>query len=123
MREDLAGSRTQNARDRSSLDEVFAALSDPIRRAIVERLSVVDSATVGELAQPFDVSLPAIMRHVGVLEGAGLIESRKAGRERRCRISQEPPREALAWIVRYGQFWEQQLDSLAAFLERSTGEG
>jgi DNA-binding transcriptional ArsR family regulator len=118
VREDLAGSSTQRARDRSSLDDVFGALSDPTRRAILERLSVVGGATVGELADPFDVSLPAIMRHVRVLEDAGLIESRKAGRERRCRIAQEPPRDALAWIVRYGRFWEHQLDSLAAFLER-----
>jgi DNA-binding transcriptional ArsR family regulator len=102
----------------ASLDEVFGALSDPIRRGMIERLAI-SSATVSELAEPFNVSLPAIMRHVGVLESAGLLESDKRGRERHCRMAHEPPHEAIAWIVRYGRFWEQQLESLAAFLERT----
>jgi DNA-binding transcriptional ArsR family regulator len=99
----------------STLDDVFGALSDPIRRGIIQRLAA-GSATVSELAEPYDVTLPAIMRHVRVLETAGLLESRKEGRQRRCRISREPLYEAMAWIALYGRFWEERLDLIAELL-------
>ena len=99
-----------------SLDAVFAALADPTRRAIVERLTLGE-ATVGELAEPFDVSLPAISKHLRVLEDAGLIDRRKDGRLRRCRLAEDALGEAIGWIVRYGAFWEERLDSLAELLE------
>jgi len=99
----------------ASLDATFGALSDPTRRAIVEKLTKGD-ASVGELAEPFDVSLPAISKHLTVLERAGLVERTKEGRTRRCRLVDEPMRDALEWIASYGQFWEGQLDSLERFL-------
>jgi DNA-binding transcriptional ArsR family regulator len=99
------------------LDAVFGALADPTRRAMIERLTK-SAATVSELAKPFDISLPAIMRHVHVLEEARLVESRKEGRQRHCRIAAEPLLEAIDWIVYYGGFWEERLDSLEALLSR-----
>ena len=98
-----------------SLDATFGALADPTRRAIVERLMRGDAA-VGELAEPFDMSLPAISKHLTVLERAGLIERVKDGRTRRCRLLEGPMRDALEWIAIYGRFWEGQLDSLERFL-------
>ena len=98
-----------------SLDATFGALSDPTRRAIVERLTRGE-ASVGELAEPFDVSLPAISKHLTVLEDAGLLLRTKEGRHRRCRLVEEPIREVLEWIASYGAFWEGQLDSLERFL-------
>lgn len=106
---------------RSSLDATFGALSDPTRRAIVERLTKGD-ASVGELAEPFDMSLPAISKHLTVLEHAGLVERSKEGRTRRCRLVAEPMRGALEWIATYGAFWEGQLDSLERFLATSKGD-
>jgi len=100
------------------LDATFGALADPTRRAIVERLTRGE-ASVGELAEPFDVSLPAISRHLSVLEGAGLLARTKDGRTRRCRLLEEPLREALQWIATYGSFWEGQLDSLERLLAES----
>jgi DNA-binding transcriptional ArsR family regulator len=99
------------------LDATFAALADPTRRAIVERL-VDGDATVGELAEPFDISLPAVSTHLTVLEDAGLIERSREGRLRHCRLVEEPMRDALRWIATYGRFWEGQLDSLARFLAK-----
>lgn len=104
----------------SSLDAAFGALSDPTRRAIVQRLARGD-ASVGELAEPFDMSLPAISKHLTVLERAGLVERIKEGRTRRCRLMDEPMRDALEWIATYGRFWEGQLDSLEHFLAQSKG--
>lgn len=101
-----------------SLDATFAALADPTRREIVTRLADGDSS-VGELAAPFDISLPAISKHLGVLEEAGLIAREKEGRVRRCRLVTEPMRDAIEWMVRYGQFWEEQLDFLEEYLAKS----
>jgi DNA-binding transcriptional ArsR family regulator len=101
----------------SSLDAVFAALADPTRRAIVMRLAQGD-ASAGELAQPFAISAPAISRHLRVLESAGLLVRRREGRVHRCELSSDSLRDALAWIVRHGRFWDEQLDSLGHFLER-----
>jgi DNA-binding transcriptional ArsR family regulator len=100
------------------LDATFGALSDPTRRAIVHRLSRGE-ATVGELAQPFDMSLPAISKHLTVLEDAGLLVRMKEGRTRRCRLIEQPMREALQWIAGYGGFWEGRLDSLERLLAES----
>jgi DNA-binding transcriptional ArsR family regulator len=99
------------------LDATFGALADPTRRAIVERLTRGE-ASVGELAEPFAVSLPAISKHLTVLEKAGLVARTKEGRVRHCRLIEEPMREAVEWIASYGTFWEGQLDSLGRFLER-----
>ena len=103
-----------------SLDAVFGALADPIRRAIVERLTQGE-ATVSELAQPFDVSLPAISRHLRVLGDADLITRRKDGRVHHCRLVEDSLTDAISWIVHYGAFWEERLDSLEALLARSGG--
>jgi DNA-binding transcriptional ArsR family regulator len=105
-----------------SLDATFGALSDPTRRAIVERLTRGE-ASVGELAEPFDVSLPAISKHLTVLEHAGLVVRTRQGRNRRCRLVEEPIREVLEWIAGYGSFWEGQFDSLERFLARSKRGG
>lgn len=100
------------------LDKTFAALSDPTRRAILSRLTQ-GTATVGELAAPFNISLPAISKHLTVLEKAGLLVRRKEGRIQHCSLNATPLKEAAAWITLYEQFWEGQLDALADFFEES----
>lgn len=100
----------------SSLDTTFSALADPTRRAILARLAEGE-ASVGDLAAPFDVSLPAISRHLRVLSEAGLIAQEKDGRVRRCRLVAEPMKDAANWIERYHRFWEEQFDRLAEYLE------
>lgn len=100
----------------SQLDRTFAALADPTRRAILARLAKGDSS-VGELAAPFDVSLPAISKHLRVLERAGLLAQEKDGRVRRCRLQAEPIKEAAAWAETYRVFWEEKFANLARFLE------
>jgi len=99
----------------SNLDRVFSALADPTRRAILERL-MQGQASVGELAEPFAVSLPAISKQLGVLERAGLVAREKEGRRHICRLVAEPMNGAAQWIARYRVFWEGQLDALAEFL-------
>ena len=105
-------------RSGDSLGSTFSALADPTRRAIVERLTRGD-VSVGELAEPFDMSLPAISKHLSVLEDAGLLVRTREGRVRHCRLIEEPLRDALEWIATYGSFWEGQLDSLGRFLAES----
>ena len=102
----------------AQLTETFAALADPTRRAILERLAE-RPASVGELASPFAISLPAISRHLKVLEGAGLIRREKDAQWRRCRLTPAPLKEAAAWIDQTSRFWDDQLDSLARYLERT----
>lgn len=97
------------------LDACFAALADPTRRRIVERLER-GPATVGELAEPFAISLPAVSKHIRVLEDAGMVDRRREGRVHRCRLRPHPLREAAAWVSRHKRFWDAQLDSLEAFL-------
>jgi DNA-binding transcriptional ArsR family regulator len=111
------------------LDRTFAALSDPTRRAILARLAQGD-ASVTELATPFAMSLPAISKHLRVLEQAGLVERTRDGRVHRLRLVARPLHEASAWIAHYQQFWEQQLAALADYLhdvrtadDRSTQDG
>jgi len=98
------------------LDAIFAALAHPIRRAILERLAEGD-CTVGELARPHDVSLPAISKHLRVLEDAGLLEQTPTGRVRRCALKGAPLSAAFSWIVQYRIFWEDMLDGIAEKLE------
>jgi DNA-binding transcriptional ArsR family regulator len=98
------------------LDKTFAALADPTRRAILARLAQGD-ASVSELAAPFAMSLPAISKHLRVLEQAGLVQRAKDGRVHRLRLVAQPLNEAAAWIARYRQFWERQLAALADYLQ------
>lgn len=102
----------------SSLDRTFAALADPTRRAILSRLALGE-ANVSELAEPFSISLPAISKHLRVLEEAGLLERRKQGRTHHCQLRPEPLGEAAAWIEEARRFWGERLDSLAQFLEQT----
>jgi DNA-binding transcriptional ArsR family regulator len=102
------------------LSATFAALADPTRRAILARLAEGE-ASVGEIAEPFAMSLPAVSKHLGVLEGAGLIARRRDGRVRRCGVRAEPLRDAADWIGTYRRFWEGRFDALADYLERDGG--
>jgi DNA-binding transcriptional ArsR family regulator len=104
-----------------SLGATFAALADPTRRAIIERLAHGE-ASVTELAEPFQVSLPAISKQLRVLEQAGLLIREKEGRVRRCRLDAEPMKEAAEWLARYRRYWERQLDSLADYLNELQNE-
>ena len=101
------------------LDSTFGALSDPTRRGILARLARQGQASIGELAAPYKISLPAVSKHLRVLENARLIARQKDGRVHRCRLVAEPMKDAAAWIEHYRVFWETQLDSLARFLEDS----
>jgi DNA-binding transcriptional ArsR family regulator len=104
------------------LDATFSALADPTRREILVQLAGGERS-VGELAEPFDISLPAISRHLRVLEGAGLITREREGRMRRCRLEPEPLGDALEWIARYGRFWEDRFDSLEQLLAEERKKG
>ena len=104
------------ARARVDLDAVFASLAHPIRRSIIERLSMGE-CTVSDLAKPHDVSAPAISKHLRVLEDAGLLEQTPDGRVRRCSLNAAPLSAAFGWIVQYRLFWEDALDSLARHVE------
>ena len=97
------------------LDRVFAALSDPTRRAIVARLALGQSS-VTELAAPFAMSLPAVSKHLRVLEGAGLLSRAIDGRVHHLSLLAKPIDEAVQWLETHRRFWEQQLDALAHFL-------
>jgi DNA-binding transcriptional ArsR family regulator len=104
------------------LDRTFAALVDPTRRAILARLERKSSASVGELAEPFAIKLPAVMKHLGVLADAGLITRTKSGRTVTVRLRPQPMREAMAWLSRYERFWTGSLDRLAVYAERKEAE-
>ncbi|UWQ99122.1 metalloregulator ArsR/SmtB family transcription factor [Rhodobacteraceae bacterium S2214] len=93
----------------SHLNEFFAALSDPTRRAVLERL-VRGPATVSDLAAPHDMALPTFMRHLGVLERAGLVRSIKKGRVRTCHLEPAPLLEAQGWLAWQRTVWEGQID-------------
>jgi DNA-binding transcriptional ArsR family regulator len=101
-----------------ALDSTFAALSDATRRGILARLALGETS-ISELAAPYDISLPAVSKHLKVLEGAGLIARHKDGRVHRCRLVAEPMKNASEWIEHYRQFWEQQFDALARYLSES----
>ena len=100
------------------LSQTFSALADPTRRALLARLAT-GAATVGELAEPFDMSLPAVSRHLKVLTDAGLIERSTEAQWRRCALRGEGFRAAADWIEFYRRFWEQQFDRLDAFLKHT----
>jgi DNA-binding transcriptional ArsR family regulator len=99
------------------LSTTFAALADPTRRAILERLAQGD-ATVGELAEPFRMTMPAISKHLSVLERAGLITKSRDGQRRNCRITATPLKNATSWLNEYRRHWEANLESLDAYLTR-----
>jgi|SRR5919197_814347 DNA-binding transcriptional ArsR family regulator len=97
------------------LSITFAALADPTRRAILARLARGET-TVSELAAPFDMSLPAISKHLKVLQRAGLIEQGRQAQWRPCRLNAEPLRDVSAWIGEYRRYWEESLDRLDEYL-------
>src|SRR5256885_13897586 len=99
------------------LDSTFAALADPTRRALLAQLGSRDSFSVSELARPFSMSLPAIMKHLDVLSDAGLIAREKTGRTVACRLTAKPMEQAMNWLNRYARFWSERFDRLAALLE------
>jgi DNA-binding transcriptional ArsR family regulator len=101
----------------AALDRTFAALADPTRRALLARLDEEDGVSVSELARPFPVSLPAIMKHLDVLSDAGLIVRTKTGRTVACQLTPAPMEQAMNWLAHYERYWTEQLDRLAAFLE------
>jgi DNA-binding transcriptional ArsR family regulator len=101
----------------TTLDRTFAALADPTRRALLTRLSDSRDLSVSELAEPFAISLPAVMKHLDVLAEAGLITRTKTGRTVACRLSAAPMEQAMDWLRRYERFWSEALDQLAAFVE------
>jgi DNA-binding transcriptional ArsR family regulator len=99
------------------LDLAFAALADPTRRAILDRLAREDGLAVTAIAAPFAVSLPAVMKHLDVLARAGLVEREKTGRTVHCRLRAAPMETAMQWLARYERFWSERLDALAKFVE------
>ncbi|MCC6546970.1 metalloregulator ArsR/SmtB family transcription factor [Candidatus Sumerlaeota bacterium] len=101
-----------------SLNATFHALADPTRRQIYARL-VRSEASILEIAKPFEMSLPAVSKHLGVLRRAGLVTLRQKGRTRYCRAANKPLDEATAWMNEQRQFWESQLASLKDFLENN----
>lgn len=103
-----------------NLDNTFSALSDPTRRAIISELAKGD-ASIMELAYPFDMSLPAVSKHIRILEQAGLLTRKKQGRVQYCRLNARPLRAAAKWLTFYQQFWDNKLDALANFLEEDSG--
>jgi DNA-binding transcriptional ArsR family regulator len=115
--------RLADFNDRSSertedelLDAVFFALSDPIRRAILSRLGE-EALLVSQLAEPFDVSLQSVSRHIQVLVRAGLVQQERTGRISRCRLDVGPIYSAAIWMNRYSKYWQEQFGMLAAALE------
>ena len=103
--------------DDVQLDAVFFALSDPIRRAILQRLDAA-AATVGELAEPFGISLQAVSRHIQVLVAAGLVSQERTGRISRCSLETGPILAATVWLSRYSKYWEAQFEGLRQALQR-----
>jgi len=103
----------------AQLSTTFSALADPTRRAIVARLAE-GSATVNELAAPFDISLPAISRHLKVLEGAGLIFREVEAQKRRCHLRVETLKQAEDWIEHNRRFWSESLDKLDKYLSETS---
>ena len=99
-----------------SLDLVFGALADPTRRAVLKRLGEGE-ASIGELAQPFEMSLPSLMKHVRVLEGVGLVESTKRGRVRTCRLKPAAMTDAERWLAEQRAIWETRLDRLELYVQ------
>ncbi len=104
------------------LDRVFGALVSPARRAILAQLANTDCASISELAQPVAMTLPAVMKHLDVLENARLITRAKVGRTMLVRLSPKPMAEAANWLHRYEKFWSGSLDRLAAYAEKQEAQ-
>jgi len=94
------------------LNATFAALADPTRRAILARLAASGETSVTELARPFEMSLPAVTKHLKVLEGAGLVARGRQAQWRPCRLDAKPLREVVDWVEPYRRFWDESLDRL-----------
>jgi DNA-binding transcriptional ArsR family regulator len=105
----------------AALDRTFHALSDPTRRAMVQRLSR-GPASVSELAKPLSVSLPAVMQHLAVLEACGIVRSEKVGRVRTCRVEAKVLGQAEQWIAQRREQWERKLDRLGEYLDATASE-
>jgi DNA-binding transcriptional ArsR family regulator len=108
--------------DAARLDAVFFALSDPVRRAILERLEG-GAMLVNEIAEPFEISLQAVSRHIQVLVRAGLVTQARSGRISRCSLDAAPLADASVWLNRYARYWQAQFDTLAAHMQRIVREG
>jgi DNA-binding transcriptional ArsR family regulator len=106
----------------SGLDRTFWALTDPTRRGVLQRLMEEPGLSVSELARPFSLKLPGMMKHLDVLSDAGLITRTKKGRTMTVNLSAAPMREATAWLNRYQRFWSVSLDRLTAFVEAEEDE-
>ena len=104
--------------DASSIDRTFSALADPTRRAVLMRLEWEPGLSVTELAQPFPIKLPGMMKHLDVLSDAGLIRRVKTGRRVAVHLEPAPLQQAMDWLKRYERFWNVSLDGLAAFVEK-----
>src|ERR1700722_20316159 len=111
----VAARRAAIGDDAAALDRVFAALADPVRRAILSRLDD-EELLVSELAVPFDISLQAVSRHIQVLVRAGLVKQERSGRISRCSLDAGPILSAALWLNRYSKYWQAQFDLLAASL-------
>ena len=103
------------------ISDTFSALADPTRRAILARLALGETS-VTELAEPFEMSMPAISKHLRVLENAGLVERSRQAQYRPVRLRAEPLKQAWGWIEDYRQFWEESFDRLDAYLKRLQAE-
>lgn len=115
----MTGPRAQSASaqeaDAETLNRVFSALADPVRRAILARLEGGE-LLVSEVARPFEISLQAVSRHIQVLVKAGLMTQERSGRISRCRLDAGPIYQAALWLNRYSKYWQAQFDTLAAWL-------
>ncbi|WP_246002107.1 ArsR/SmtB family transcription factor [Allorhizocola rhizosphaerae] len=105
---------------KSQLNEVFAALADPTRRAMLADLARVPSLTAGQLAEPHSMTLPAISKHLAVLERAGLLTRTRRGRHQICSLNPRPLREAADWLSRHERFWTERVDALHDYLVKET---
>ncbi len=103
-----------------TLDRTFSALSDPTRRDILERLAR-GPASISELAQPFGLSLPGMLKHIRILEEADLVQTKKNGRTRECSLGPDQLKDATDWIEEHRRRWERRLDRLEGYLERRKG--
>jgi DNA-binding transcriptional ArsR family regulator len=104
------------------LNRTFMALADPTRRAILVQLERRDGASISELAKPFTIRLPAVMKHLDVLAKAGLVTRSKSGRTVTVRLQPQPMREAMEWLRRYERFWSSSLDRLTRYAESKEAE-
>jgi DNA-binding transcriptional ArsR family regulator len=114
---DLAETQPSATSEAETLDRVFSALADPVRRAILERLDGED-LLVSQLAEPFAMSLQAVSRHIQVLVKAGLVTQERTGRIARCRLDAGPIYQAAVWINQYSKYWQSQFETLAAWLDQ-----